>query len=80
MTGPEHYLEAERLLEHAAGMLRIDVAPEDQAELVARQAAIAAMATAHAALADAAVAGLSAHLDMVDTQAWRAAAGTPLAP
>ena len=29
------------------------------------------MATAHAALADAAVAGLSAHLDMVDTPAWR---------
>ena len=45
-------------------MLRIDVAPEDRAELVTRQAAIAAMATAHAALAHEAVARLSAHLDM----------------
>jgi hypothetical protein len=38
------------------------------------------MATAHAALAAAAVAGLSAHLDTADTRAWRTAAGTPLAP
>jgi hypothetical protein len=37
-----------------------------------------AMASADAALADAAVAGLSAHLDTGDTQAWRRAAGTPL--
>ncbi len=37
-----------------------------------------AMATAHAALAGAAVAGLSAHLDPIDTQAWRRAAGSPL--
>ena len=78
MTGPAHYLEAERLLEHAAGMLDTDVAPEDGSELVQRQAIIVAMATAHAALADAAVAGLSAHLDAADTQAWRRVAATPL--
>lgn len=78
MTGPEHYLEAERLLEHAAGMLGADVAPEDRAELVARQAVIVAMAQAHAELADTTVAGLSAHLDTAETRAWRRAAGTPL--
>lgn len=78
MTGPEHYLEAERLLDHAAGMLGTEVAPEDRAELVERQAVVVAMATAHAALAQAAVAGLSAHLDPIDTQAWRQAAGSPL--
>jgi hypothetical protein len=78
MTSTDHYLEAERLLEHAASMLNTDVHPHDSAELVALQAAIIAMASAHAALADAAVAGLSAHLDTGDTQAWRRAAGTPL--
>jgi hypothetical protein len=41
------YAEAERLLEHAAGMLGTDVAPEERAELVARQAVIVAMASAH---------------------------------
>jgi hypothetical protein len=59
-------------------MLKSDVHPQDSAELVARQAVIIAMASAHAALADAAVAGLSAHLDTLDTQAWRRAAGIPL--
>jgi hypothetical protein len=78
MTSTDHYLEAERLLQHAASMLNTDVHPQDNAELVALQAVIVAMASAHAALADAAVAGLSAHLDTGDTQAWRRAAGTPL--
>ncbi len=49
MTGPEHYAEAERLLEHAARMIGTDVAPEERAELVARQAVVVAM-SAHAAL------------------------------
>ena len=40
MTGPEHYAEAERLLEHAAGMMGTDVASEERAELVARQAVV----------------------------------------
>jgi hypothetical protein len=75
MNGPDHYLEAERLLKHASEMLDTDVAPEDRAELVTRQAA-AAMATAHALLAVAASTGLSAHLDSLDTQAWRDAAAT----
>src|SRR5580692_9665334 len=78
MTSTDHYVEAERLLEHAASMLNTDVHPQDRAELVARQAVIVAMASAHAALADAAVAGLSAHLDTLDTQAWRRVAGAPL--
>jgi hypothetical protein len=34
------------------------------------------MATAHAVLAAAAAIGLSAHLDTLDTQAWRDAAAT----
>ena len=63
MTGTDHYLEAERLIEHADAMLNADVHPQDRAELVARQSVIVAMASAHATLADAAVTGLSAHLD-----------------
>jgi hypothetical protein len=51
MNGPQHFRQAEKLLEHAASMLDTDVAPEDRAELVQRQAALASMATAHAALA-----------------------------
>jgi hypothetical protein len=76
MTGPERYLRAERLLDHAAGMLDADVAAEERAELIARQAVAVTMAHAHAALAAAAVAGLSAHLDTLDTRAWRDAAAT----
>jgi hypothetical protein len=78
MTGADHYLEAECLLVHAASMLDTDVHSDDRTELVARQGVIVAMATAHAALAGAAVAGLSAHLDPIDTQSWRRAAGTPI--
>jgi hypothetical protein len=78
VTGPAHYKLSEQLLEHAASMLSTDVAPEDRAELVQRQAAVASMATAHAVLAGTAVAGLSAHLDTIDTQAWRQVAATPL--
>jgi hypothetical protein len=51
MTSTDHYLEAERLLEHAASMLSNDLHPQDSAELVARQAVIVAVASAHAALA-----------------------------
>jgi hypothetical protein len=78
MTSTDRYVEAERLLEHVASTLNTDVHPQNRAELVARQAVIVAMASAHAALADAAVAGLSAHLDTADTEAWQRAAGTPL--
>jgi len=78
MTSTDHYLEAERLLEHTALILNTDVHPGDRAELVARQAVIVAMAQVHAALADAAVAGLSAHLDATDTRAWRRVAGIPV--
>jgi hypothetical protein len=78
MTSIDHYLEAERLLEHAASMLNAQIHPKDGVDLVARQAVIVAMAHAHAALADAAVAGLGAHLDAPDTRAWRRVAGTPV--
>jgi hypothetical protein len=80
MTGPDHFRAAERLLEHVASMLDTDVTPEDRAELVQRQAAVAAMATAHAVLAAAATLGLSAHLDVADTSAWREVAGSRLEP
>ena len=39
MNGPQHFRQAEKLLEHAASMLDTDVAPEARAELVQRQAA-----------------------------------------
>jgi hypothetical protein len=71
LTSTDHYLEVERLLEHAASMLNTDVHPQDRVDFVAREAVIVAMASAHAAVADAAVAGLSVHLDTADTQAWR---------
>jgi hypothetical protein len=76
VTGPEHYLQAERLLEHAAGMLGTEVAPEDRIEFVQCQAAIAGMASAHAVLAVAAAIGLSAHLDRADELTWRDAAAS----
>ena len=76
MTGPDHYELAEQLLKHAASMLDTDVAPGDRAELVARQAAVATMASAHAVLAAAAAIGLGGNLDRLDTEAWRKAAGT----
>ena len=76
MTGPEHYLAAERLQEHARAMAAADASP-DAAETAARvQLRMAGLAEAqvHAALALAAVLGLSADLDAFDVRAWRAAA------
>ena len=32
MNGPQHFRQAEKLLEHAASMLDTDVAPEARAE------------------------------------------------
>jgi hypothetical protein len=77
-SGPEHYRRAEQLLEHAAGMLAENVAREDVAELVARQAVVVSEASAHAVLAVAAVLGMSAPLDAPESQAWRDAARTHL--
>lgn len=65
MTGPEHYQQVERLLEHAGRMLAEHVGGKGLAGLLHRQAVTVAMASAHAALADVAVAGLSAHLDTI---------------
>jgi hypothetical protein len=75
MTGPDHFRRAEQLLEHASAMLDTEVAPEDRAELVARQTAVATMANAHALLAAAATLGLSARLDVAEASAWRDVAG-----
>jgi hypothetical protein len=65
-----------QLLEHAASMLDTNVAPEDRADLVQRQTAVASMATAHAVLAAAAVIDLSPHLD-IHVPEWSAAACSP---
>jgi hypothetical protein len=79
MTGTGHYyLEAERLLEHAAAMAAQNVASDDLPELLGRQRLAVDMAAAHATLAAAAVAGLSAHMDPSDTREWRRVAGTPI--
>lgn len=74
MTGPAHYQESERLLDRAAAMAAENVAPEDVPELLQRQALAVNMAIGHGLLAAAAAIGLSAHLDALDTQAWREAA------
>lgn len=78
MTGPEHYVQAENLLEHAASMLGTEVGQDGAGEMVARQQAVATMATAHAVLAVAAVLGMSAPLDIPDAQGWRDVAREPL--
>jgi hypothetical protein len=77
MTSSDHYLEAERLLEHAAAMASQNVASDHLPELLGRQRLAVDMAAAHAMLAAAAVAGLSAHMDPADTREWRRPAGTP---
>ena len=64
MNGSGHYRHAEELLEHADAMLAEHVSAEGLAGLLERQRLAVAMATAHAALAAAAVAGLSAPLDV----------------
>ena len=48
MTGPQHYVAAEQLLEHAAAMLDTDVDPSRATELVQRQIAVATLGRAHA--------------------------------
>jgi hypothetical protein len=78
MTSTDHYLEAERLLEHAATVAAQNVAPGDMAELLEQQRLAVDMAAAHATLAAPAVAGLSAHMDPSDTREWRRVTGTPI--
>lgn len=71
MTEPEHYLEAEALLE----VLRQDhdgALHEAAGQLLAR-------AQVHATLALAAGLGLSAHLPMPDQHAWQEVAGSAFA-
>jgi hypothetical protein len=78
VTGPQHFLRAEQLLEHAVTMLDANVAPERAAELVQRQLAVATLGQAHALLAVAATVGLSADLGVIEEKAWRDAAASPL--
>jgi len=78
MTGPGHNLEAGRLLEHAAEMARVNVAAEDVAELLQRQALAVNMAIGHGLLAVAAAVGMSAKMGVADESAWRDVAGTKL--
>lgn len=61
-------------------MLNTNVAPEERTELAARQAVTVMRGAAHAVLALAATTGLSAHLDSLDSQAWRDAASGPRLP
>jgi hypothetical protein len=68
MTGPEHYLEAERLL---ADRLNLSGRYEG---VVSRE--VAAHAQVHATLALAAATALAA--ESLDSRAWRDAAGTKL--
>jgi hypothetical protein len=78
MTSTDHYLEAERMLEHAATMAAENVAPEDVPELLQRQALAVNMAVAHGLLAAAAAIGLSAKMGVADESVWRETAGTRL--
>lgn len=70
MTGPEHYREAETLLE----VLRQHREPVDREPMDNLLAA----AQVHATLALAASIGLSANLSMPDQHAWQQAAGPVL--
>jgi hypothetical protein len=69
MTGPEHYSEAEALLEA--------VRQEHHGTLREHGGELLAMAQVHATLAMAASVGLSAHLPVPDQHAWQEAAGSP---
>ncbi|NGO76776.1 hypothetical protein G6045_14030 [Streptomyces sp. YC504] len=70
MTGPEHYLEAEELLDFASGFETGSLIATDA---IARAQVHAALAhTAATALADA---GAGEGMPMEDYKAWRAAAG-----
>ena len=81
MTGPEHYLAAERLQEHARAMAAVDDSPDEAvtAARVQRRIADLADAQVHALLALAAVLGLGADMGQTDERAWRKVA-TPTAP
>ena len=78
MTGPEHYLAAERLQEHARALAAADASPDaaETAARIQRRMADVAAAQVHATLALAAAIGLSADLGAADMMAWRDAAAT----
>lgn len=83
MTGPEHYLAAERLLDAAARTTAngtpadskgLPLSPEGHAALIAR-------AQVHAILAHTAATAMAAHsadgMTRVDFEAWDRTAGAP---
>jgi hypothetical protein len=85
-TGPEHYREAERLLERAETWENADTgwkAHLSSEERIARRTADIGTATAHALLAQAAATALSdTHpngegMPERDFKEWKKAAGTP---
>jgi hypothetical protein len=78
MTGPEHYVTAERLQKHARALAAADESPDpaETAARVQRRMADLAAAQVHATLAVAAVLGLGANLDRADELAWRAIAAS----
>lgn len=71
MTGPEHFVQAEQLLEHAGAMAAENAAAEDVPELLQRQALAVNMAIGHGLLAAAAAIGLSAKMGPAAESAWR---------
>jgi hypothetical protein len=78
MTGPEHYLAAERLQQHVRALAAADASPDpaETAERIQRRMADLADAEVHATLALAAVLGVSANLSGADMLAWRDVAAT----
>jgi hypothetical protein len=73
MTGPDHYLAAGRLREHARAMAAADDSPDESgtAARVQRRMADLAEAQVYAALALAAVLGISAGLSGAGMVEWR---------
>lgn len=89
MTGPEHYLEAERLLNKAASWMNADTgwkAHMSTEERIAQRMADLAEAQVHATLADAAANALvdparsTPRAASPDVKAWAAAAASPPDP
>lgn len=81
MTGPEHYVEAERLASSAETWMDADqgwMATLPTEERIARRMADLAAAQVHAALAGAAATALmtpSEHSTLADERAWQEVAG-----
>lgn len=82
MTGPDHYLAAQRLQEHVRALAAADDSPDPAvtAERIQRRMADLAEAQVHALLALAAAVGLGSDMGQADERAWREVAATPIVP